>query len=134
MGRIEKFIKLDDRRYYSESFKKHVVNEVESGRLTKEEAKLKYKLGGNSAVLNWCRKYGKSDIYTTRNKTMKNTDALETAYEKRLKELESELSISKLRTRYLETVIEVAGQKLGVSIEKKSESKSVKSTSRKKKE
>lgn len=63
---------------------------------------------------------------------MKNSEALETAYEKRLKDLESELSIAKLRNKYLETVIEVAEQKLGVNIEKKSESKSVKSTSRKK--
>lgn len=132
MERTKRIINLDGRRYYSESFKKHVVKEVESGRLTKEEAKLKYKLGGNSAVLNWCRKYGKSHKHITQNKTMKNSEALETAYEKRLKDLESELSIAKLRNKYLETVIEVAEQKLGVNIEKKSESKSVKSTSRKK--
>lgn len=127
MSKMQKFIKLNGRRYYTESFKKHVVKEVESGVLSKEEAKIRYKLGGNSAVLNWCRKYGKSQIFTTRNKAMKNVEAMETAYKKRLKELESELSISKLRTMYLETVIEVAEQQLGVSIEKKSESKFVKS-------
>lgn len=44
MERTKRIINLDGRRYYSESFKKHVVKEVESGLLTKEGAKLKYKL------------------------------------------------------------------------------------------
>jgi len=44
-------------RYYSDAFKIRVINEVKSGVLTKESARRKYDIKGNSAVLNWMRKF-----------------------------------------------------------------------------
>jgi hypothetical protein len=51
--------KLSPPRKFSESFKKQVVKEFEQGYLNKDQLQIKYGLRGNSAVLNWCRKYGK---------------------------------------------------------------------------
>lgn len=44
---------------YSESFKRSVVQEYETGLLNKDQIQKKYGIGGNSRVLVWCRKYGK---------------------------------------------------------------------------
>lgn len=116
-----KMIKFEGRQYYSESFKKHVVQEVESGRLTKEGARLKYKIGGNSAVLRWCRKYGKyHDYKESKGDTMK-TSINDQIYKKRIKELEKALSESRVRSLYLESVIEIVEERTGVNMEKKYE-------------
>lgn len=105
---------------YSESFKKQVVSEVETGKLSKDGAKRKYNIGGSSTVLKWCRKYGKN-----RTKSSKPMEYLimkdktsEAAYKKRIADLEKELSVNKLKASYLECVItelEIAG---GVSAKK----------------
>lgn len=105
---------------YSESFKKQVVSEVESGKLNKDAAKRKYNIGGSTTVLKWCRKYGKNSTETsdpTELLIMKNKVS-EAAYKKRIAELEQELSFSKLKSNYLECVItelEIAG---GISAKK----------------
>ena len=116
----KKMFQIHGRQYYSESFKKFVVNEVESGRITKEGAKHKYKIGGNSAVLKWCRQYGKYHKYIESEQKMK-TSSNESAYKKRIKELESALSDSRIRTLYLESVVVIVEEQTGVNIEKKYE-------------
>lgn len=115
----KKFINLNGRRCYSEGFKKYVVRQVESGKLTKEEAKHKYNIAGNSAVLNWSRKYGKHQYFQKVKLSMSKDKNAEAAYKRRLKELEHELSQSKLRVSYLECVIEVAEEEMGLTIKKK---------------
>lgn len=122
MDKTEKIYKLDGRQYYSLSFKKFIVGQVEKGILSKEEAKHKYKIGGNSTVLNWCRKYGSLSTHKSKYVVMKDKKSLEEAQSRRIKELEAELSDSKLRTKYLECVIEIAERELGLKIEKKSDS------------
>lgn len=119
MDKSRKFINFNGRHYYSESFKKHVVLQVETGKISKEEAKHKYKIGGNSAVLNWCRKYGKHHYFQKAKLKMSKDKNAEAAYKRRIKELEQELSQSKLRVSYLECVIEVAEEDMGLTIEKK---------------
>ncbi len=120
MDKKKKMINLGGRQYFSESFKKFIVRQVETGKLNKEEAKYKYKIGGNSAVLNWCRKYGKSQHYQPKHYDMSKENFLESVYKRRIQELEKELSQAKLRVSYLECVIEVAEEDMGVQIEKKS--------------
>ncbi|MEO7531110.1 MAG: hypothetical protein ABIS69_06855, partial [Sediminibacterium sp.] len=44
---------------YSESFKRQLVREYESGLLNKRQLQKKYSIGGKSRLLEWCRKYGK---------------------------------------------------------------------------
>lgn len=111
--------RLDTCRRYSESFKKSVVRQVENGQLTKDGAKFKYNIGGKSTVLNWCRKYGKSTYFVRARFNMAKDKTADTAYKKRIKELESALSASKLRSTYLECVIEAIEEEYGVTLQKK---------------
>ena len=43
---------------YSDSFKLGIVMRVANGQLSKEQARVKYKIGGNSSILEWMKKYG----------------------------------------------------------------------------
>lgn len=45
---------------YLESFKKTIVRQVESGKITKAEANRKYEIGGHSTILRWQRKFALS--------------------------------------------------------------------------
>lgn len=116
-----KMIVLGGRQYYTESFKKYIVQEVESGRLTKEGARIKYKIGGNSAVLRWCRKYGKDHQYQLSKGNIMKTGINEQVYKKRIKELEKALTESRIRSIYLENVMEIVEERTGVNMEKKYE-------------
>ena len=42
-------------RRYSESFKRQLVEEYESGGVNKNDLMRKYNLGGHSQLLDWCR-------------------------------------------------------------------------------
>lgn len=46
---------------YSISFKLEVVSEVKQGRLTANQAKVKYGIQGDRTVVNWIKKYGNLD-------------------------------------------------------------------------
>ena len=116
MSKQQKLIEVNGRHYYSESFKKYVVDQIEKGKLGKEEARIKYKIAGNSAILNWCRQYGK---HYQMDKIMNNSKYSEEVYKRRIKELEKELAASKLRSSYLECVIDIAEKEMGIPIEKK---------------
>ena len=49
--------------YYSEEFKWLVVQEVLSGKFTKEEARKVYGIRSNCAILYWMRKFSGNDNY-----------------------------------------------------------------------
>jgi transposase-like protein len=57
-------------RSYSEEFKRKVVMEVENELLTKDGAKYRYGIVGNSCVLDWCRKYGRLQHPKTQTRTI----------------------------------------------------------------
>ena len=44
---------------FTEAFKRHMVREVESGRISQSEASRRYGILGHSTILKWCRKYGR---------------------------------------------------------------------------
>lgn len=91
---------------YSENFKKQLVRDVESGKITKEEARRKYNIGGHSTVLKWCRKYGKTQKKSIMQELLVLQDKTnELAYKKRITELERQLSDSRLEVNYLNCVI-----------------------------
>ena len=108
---------------YSESFKRKVVAEVESGLLNKDEARRKYHIGGKTTVLRWCRKYGK--LSGGKNKQEKPiVDDKELLKEleflrRQNRELRKKLDDAELKAFALEKLIEVAERKLGVKIKKK---------------
>lgn len=111
-------------KYYSESFKRMVVQEYETGKLNKDAIQVKYGIGGNSRVLTWCRKYGKlhySELTIEKGRPMKDPQ------KKRIKELEAQLRDAELKVLAYQKIIEVAEREEGISILKKDEAKQLKS-------
>jgi transposase len=106
--------------YYSDEFKKGVVDEVLKGVFSKEEARSKYGIKGNSAVLNWIRKFEgyKSQSMNPKSKTVKSSKSIEEleAENARLKE---ELDIEQLRNRALNVMIDIAENQFKIPIRKK---------------
>lgn len=109
---------------YSDAFKKKVVAEYERGLLSKDELQRKYGIGGNSRVLEWCRRFGKlhyPEKGTTTGRPMKDPQ------KQRIKNLEKQLALEKLKVLAYEKLIEIAEREEGISILKKDAAKQSKS-------
>ena len=116
---------MEERKFYSEAFKKAVIQEVLSGKLSKEQAKFKYNIAGNSAILNWIRKFDQTQSYEMKKKQipkLQDTTELE-AENKRLRE---ELDLERLRTLSLNVMIDIAEEQFKIPIRKKSGAKQLK--------
>ena len=106
---------------YSDSFKLGVVTRVVNGELTKEDARTKFGIGGNSSILEWIKKYG---YYTdppnppAMTKSDEKTDPED--LKKKVRELEKQLHNERIRSEFYKTMIDVAERELGISIRKKS--------------
>lgn len=103
-------------RYYSQSFKKMVVSEYERGVLNKDQLQIKYGIGGNSVILNWCRKYGKL-VYPEKGSTTGRP--MKDPQKQRIKELEKQLADMKMKLGAYEKLIEITEREEGISILKK---------------
>ena len=110
---------------YSEEFKWKVVKEVLSGELSKAEAKRKYNIGSNSAILYWMRQFSGIEnpresrlLFMTDKKTIKE-DKL-TIEQKKIKELEEALRKEKNRTLLYEKMMQIAEEDYGIVFRKKS--------------
>jgi len=106
--------------YYTDEFKKKVVNEVLKGLISKEEARRRYGIRGNSAVLNWIRKFDttKTGFCMPRKNyeiSRKSREELE-AENLRLKQ---ELEEERLRNRALNVMIDIAERQFNIPIRKK---------------
>jgi|GEM_PF-475246 len=126
-----------DRNSYSIEFKSKVVNEVLSGQLTKAEAQRVYGLGGKSAILNWMRKFNLVASYNspdnnfiTENLMPQKEDSLEK--DQKIRELEKALQSEKNKSALYEKIIEIAEEKYGLEIRKKSEAKQYNNLNQKK--
>jgi len=105
---------------YSEAFKRKVVMEVENGILSKDGAKYKYGISGNSMVLDWCRQYGRLRHPQTQTRTMKApTEDERTRLENRIRELERALGEAKVKVEVYEAMLEIAKERTGIDIKKK---------------
>ncbi len=116
-------------KYYSDDFKYQVVQEYLSSDLTQEELLKKYSIGGNSSISKWMRKFGlldepvKRKTHHTTMKKGKKKSPEEITLEAKVKELEWSLEHEKLRSLALDTMIDIAENKLNISIRKKSGTK-----------
>lgn len=110
---------------YSEELKWKVVKEVLSGELSKTEAKKKYNIGSNSAILYWMRQFSGVEnpresrmLFMTDKKTIKENKL--TKDQKEIKELKEELRKEKNRVLLYEAMMEIAEEDYGIEIRKKS--------------
>ena len=116
--------------FYSDKFKMQVVQEYLNSHLTQPELLDKYSIKGRSSICNWMRKFGLKEAtvrhrnnYTTIMSKGRKKTTQELSLETRVKELEKALEYEKLRTLALDTMIDIAEDKLKISIRKKSGTK-----------
>ena len=103
-------------RDYSIGFKLRVVSQVENGDYTYKQAQKEYGIQGRSTVLVWLRRYGNLDWSKPNLHTMHNSK--ETPAQK-IKRLEKELADEKLKTKVLNTMIDISDKQYGTQIRKK---------------
>jgi transposase len=115
---------------YSDEFKMQVVQEYLNSELTQPELLEKYSIRGSSSITKWMRKFGLKDAsvrhrnnYTTIMSKGRKKTSQELALATKVKELEKALEYEKLRTLALDTMIDIAEDKLKISIRKKSGTK-----------
>lgn len=104
---------------YSFAFKQKVISEIESGKLTRSQARKLYGISGGSTLNSWLKKLGKTNLL---NKVvrieLKDEVSKLKQLEKEKKELESALANAHLKLITYETLIEVAEEELGVDLKK----------------
>lgn len=107
---------------FTEAFKRHVVGEVESGRISQSEASRRYGILGHSTILKWCRKYGKLPTHRTTKAGLKRMDKQEHELlhlQNENKALRQELEDARFKNVVLETLVDVAERELQIPIRKK---------------
>lgn len=110
-------------KHYSDEFKRSVVQEINAGLLSKEEARRRYGIKGKSAVLNWIRKFDVSKNTAMNSKKINQTSKSVKELELENRRLKEELEMEQLRVRALNIMIDLAEDQLQVSIRKKSGTK-----------
>jgi len=113
-----------ERSKYSETFKWQVVQEVLTGKLTKEAARVAYGIKSNCAILYWMRKYSGNDDYRDTHSLTNDFSAMHSSKEQdelkeRIAQLEEELRRANLRADLWQKMIEVAEEQLKIDIKKK---------------
>ena len=104
---------------YSEVFKRMVVQEFERGPLNKDQLQVKYGIGGNTRIFEWCKKYGKLH-YPDKGSI---GAPMKDPQKRRIKDLEKELADAKLKLLAYEKLISIAEKEEGISILKKAEAR-----------
>lgn len=94
---------------YSESFKLHVISEIESGHLTIYGARRRYGIRGGETIQKWLRSYGKNHLLgkVLRVESPEEKDRLKELEEK-VRELESALAHSQVKLFAYESLVDVA--------------------------
>jgi transposase len=113
---------------YSDDFKWKVVQEVLSGEITQAEAKRKYNIKSNSAILYWTRQLSGIENYRDsrvvylpeHDMSVKKEDSEK---DKEIRELKEALEREQNRSLVYEMMIKVAEEEYGLSIRKKSGAK-----------
>lgn len=125
--------------FYTKEFKWQVVQEVLSGKITKEEARRIYGIKSNCAVLYWIRKFSGNDNCRIGGQPLGKLPELDKMKElsekdKHIKQLEQELEREKCRADLWQKMIEIAEAELKLEIRKKFGAKQSTPSKNKKKE
>ena len=105
---------------YSLAFKLQVVNEVEKGELTYQQAQLRYGIKGKSSVLHWLRKHGRLDWSTSSRKDSKPAKAMaRKTPNKQIQELQKKIKLLQQEKEILNIAIDTADEMFGTEIRKK---------------
>ena len=113
---------MEEKKAISNSEKRWIVREIESGRMTLGEAKERiefYSKDPRSLIDLWRKKYAPEISFTLPVMTEKEKQKLEAAH-RRMKELEKQLEDAQMKNIALETMIDIAEEQLKIVIRKKS--------------
>ena len=104
--------------HYTDDFKIKVVQEVLSGKITKEECRSRYGIGGNSTVLRWIRTFtGKPTNFPKVSHKEKSDEVIR--LREQLELLKKELEYEKLKSSSYLEMIKIAEEDLKIPIRKK---------------
>lgn len=106
---------------YEVAFRRWVVREIEEERMTTSEAIERFHfnpLNGRHLIHDWRKKYAPEMVLSLPVMTEKERQKLE-VLQKRLKEMEQQLEHAQMKNIALETLIDVAEEKLKINIRKK---------------
>lgn len=106
------------RRIFSEAFKREQVRLIEDGQVTILQIRLAYKVS-ETAVRNWIKKY--SHLITPEEcqvVELKSEAAVKLALQQRVSELERFVGQKQLQIDYLEALIEVTNEEMGIDLKK----------------
>ena len=115
---------MRDLKHYSDETRRKIVGEVLSGTFSKEQARRVYGIKSKSAILEWMRIYAG----LPRNSPMDPVPLLKQMREEkddtrelkaRIKELEEELKLSRLKGRAYQVMVSIAKEEYGLDLEKK---------------
>ena len=104
------------------AFRRWLVREIVSGRMSQKEAVERFDFGNNSSFAtlgNWIKDYSPSIAVTLPVMSEKERQKIE-ALQKQLKLLEKQLEDAQMKNVALETMIDVAEEQLKIKIRKKS--------------
>lgn len=90
---------------YTMSFKLQIVQEIEQGLLTKNQAKVKYGIQSDSTITNWLKKYGNFDWENQAPLNMPKSP------EQKIMELEAKVKLLEKQKAFLEQQAFVADKK-----------------------
>ena len=110
--------KLRKRRVYSNEFKKHIVEIFEKGELSVYDIEKLYHIS-NATIYDWIYKYSKINNKSVAIVEMKESSTQKLKeLERKIKELERAVGQKQLHIDYLEKMIDIAKDELGVDIKK----------------
>ena len=106
---------------YSLAFQQKVVSEIESGKLNIGDARRLYDIRGHETIQKWIRKFGKNHLLSKVVRIeMKDEKDRVRELEKRIRQLESALADEHIKNAVLESLVEIARDKYGLDLKKKS--------------
>lgn len=112
--------KIRHKRVFTEDFKKHLVKEYESGTVGVLELEKVYQVSHN-LIYSWIYKYSNFNKKSIQVVEMKQSSAQKIKeLEAKLKELERAVGQKQLKIDYLEKMMEIAKDDLGIDIKKNS--------------
>jgi transposase-like protein len=117
----ESFERTDEKNAYEISFRRWLVQEIEGGKITPSEAVKKFNFNpssGYTLVSDWRNKYGSEMVLSLPDMTAEEKQQL-AILQKQNKELLQSLEDAKMKNIAINMLIDVAEEKLKISIRKK---------------
>jgi transposase-like protein len=106
-------------RVFSEPLKKKIVKDIESGKATVSAVSREYNVSSQS-VYNWLNKYSRHLHSSTKMVIEMDSEGYKSKeLEQRIRELEAALGRKQLEVDYLNKMIELGKEELGVDLKKK---------------